>query len=96
MLSELSQIVHQIVLNSSTPAKALAEDVGKSYSTLLREVNPYDSGAKLGVETLMAIMRETGNVDPLVYMARELGFELVPNHQVKTSHKAKHPYMHSA
>ncbi|MFV0346961.1 MAG: phage regulatory CII family protein [Halodesulfovibrio sp.] len=78
MLTDLSRIVHQVVLNSHVPAKALAKEVGKSYSTLLREVNPYDTGAKLGVETLMEIMRQTGNVDPLIYMARQFGFDLVP------------------
>ncbi|UZP65876.1 amino acid-binding protein [Desulfovibrio mangrovi] len=79
MLTDLSRIVHHVVLNSQMPAKALAKEVGKSYSTLLREVNPYDTGAKLGVDTLMEIMRQTGNVDPLIYMAKQFGFDLVPD-----------------
>lgn len=77
MISDLTKIVHQVVLNSQVPAKALAKEVGKSYSTLLREVNPYDTGAKLGVETLMDIMRQTGNVEPLKFMAMQFGFALV-------------------
>ncbi len=81
MISELMRIVHQVVLNSQIPAKALAKDVGKSYSTLLREVNPYDTGAKLGVETLMDIMRRTGNIEPLRYMAGQFGYALVSNAQ---------------
>lgn len=80
MISELTRIVHQVVLNSHIPAKALAKEIGKSYSTLLREVNPYDTGAKLGVDTLMDIMRETGNIEPLHYMAQQFGFSLTPVH----------------
>lgn len=51
---------------------------GKPYSTLLREVNPYDTGAKLGAETLMHIMKTTGNVTPLEKMALEMGYRLEP------------------
>ncbi|MCT4534551.1 phage regulatory CII family protein [Halodesulfovibrio sp.] len=77
MRSELTKIVHELVLNSPIPAKALAKEIGKPYSTLLREVNPYDAGAKLGVETLMDIMKKTGNVEPLEYIAQEMGFAIV-------------------
>ncbi|MEG6504515.1 phage regulatory CII family protein [Nitratidesulfovibrio sp. 1201_IL3209] len=79
MLSELTKIVHSIVLDSPTPAKALAKEIGKPYSTLLREINPYDTGAKLGVETLLEIMKHTGNIRPLEYMARQLGYRLEPD-----------------
>lgn len=51
---------------------------GSPYSTLLREVNPYDTGAKLGAETLMHIMKTTGNVTPLEKMALEMGYRLEP------------------
>ena len=78
MLSELNKIVHELVLNNPLPAKALAKEIGKPYSTLLREINPYDGGAKLGVETLLEIMRLTGNVEPLMFMARELGYNITP------------------
>ena len=77
MRSELTKIVHELVLNSPIPAKALAKEIGKPYSTLLREVNPYDAGAKLGVETLMEIMKKTGNVEPLEYIAQEMGYTIV-------------------
>lgn len=76
MLSELTRIVHNIVLDNPVPAKALAKEIGKPYSTLLREINPYDTGAKLGVETLLQIMKCTGNVKPLEYMAEQMGFRL--------------------
>ncbi len=77
MRSELTKIVHSLVLDSHIPAKALAKEIGKPYSTLLREINPYDTGAKLGVETLFQIMQQTGNVSPLEYMASKLGLKLV-------------------
>jgi len=41
-------------------------------------VNPYDTGAKLGAETLMHIMKTTGNVTPLEKMALEMGYRLEP------------------
>lgn len=78
MISELSQIVHGIVLDSSISARDLAFAIGKPYSTLLREVNPYDDGAKLSSETLLVIMETTGDITPLEYMARRLGYGLTP------------------
>lgn len=78
MRSDLIKIVHTMVLDSPIPAKALAKEIGKPYSTLLREINPYDGGAKLGVETLLHIMQCTGNTKPLEFMAEQLGFALAP------------------
>ncbi len=71
--------VHDLVLESPLGAKAIAQAVGKPYSTLLREVNPYDAGAKLGAETLLNIMKITGNVTPLKQMASEMGYNLKPD-----------------
>lgn len=76
MRSELIKILHNLVLDNPIPAKVLAKEIGKPYSTLLREINPYDTGAKLGVETLLQIMKCTQNVTPLEYMAEQLGFSL--------------------
>ncbi len=78
MVSELSTLIHNLVLDNPVPAKDLAKAIGKPYSTLLREVNPYDSGAKLGAETLLHIMAQTGDIKPLEYMAAKLGLRLVP------------------
>ena len=77
MRSNLIDILHDVVLESDIPAKALAEEIGKPYSTLLREVNPHDAGAKLGAETMFEIIKRTHNVAPLEYMANELGYSLV-------------------
>ncbi len=79
MTSEFATIIHNLVLDSSMSAKDLAKAIGKPYSTLLREVNPYDSGAKLGAESLFQIMAVTGNYKPMEYMAEQLGMDLVIN-----------------
>lgn len=81
---ELTRIVHTSILESPIPAKVIAKKIGKPYSTLLREVNPYDEGAKLGVETLLQILKITGDTAPLEYMAAELGMELVSKKMRKT------------
>jgi hypothetical protein len=81
---ELTRIVHTSILESPIPAKIIAKKIGKPYSTLLREVNPYDEGAKLGVETLLQILKITGDTTPLEYMASELGLELVSKKMRKT------------
>ncbi len=47
---------------------------------LLREVNPFDDGAKLGAETLVDIMRVTGNIQPLEHIAEQFGYELKRTH----------------
>ncbi|MBU1610209.1 MAG: amino acid-binding protein, partial [Proteobacteria bacterium] len=74
----VTKVVQDMVLNGPIEAKELCVRIGKPYSTLLREINPFDSRAKLGVETLLDIIRVTGNNEPLKFMARELGFGLVP------------------
>lgn len=79
--------VHDLVLESPIGAKAIAQAVGKPYSTLLREVNPYDAGAKLGAETLLSIMKITGNVAPLKQMASEMGYRLEPTNHEKNATK---------
>ena len=55
-----------------------AVKIGKPYSTMMREVNPNDKGAKVGADTLMDIVRATKDISPLVFMAKELGYRLVP------------------
>jgi len=81
MQKNIIQIVHELVLENELSARGVAEQLSKPYSTLLREINQYDKSAKLGVETLLDLMRLTRNVAPLEFMARELGFKLVPAQQ---------------
>ena len=78
MSANLISAVHDLVLESGLGAKNIAAAVGKPYSTLLREVNPF--GAKLGAETLVDIMRVTGNIQPLEHIAEQFGYELKRTH----------------
>lgn len=78
MISEFSQMIHCMVLESPISARDLAKAVGKPYSTLLREINPYDSGAKLGVETYFQLLEKTGDLSSLEYMLHRLGLGLAP------------------
>ncbi len=76
MSEKIERAIQDLVVNGPVPVEVLAEKVGKSVKTLLREVNPEDPKAKLGAETLMEIMRITGGVEPLKLMAEELDFTL--------------------
>ena len=74
----LIAVVHNLVLESPKSAKALAKEIGKPYATLLREINPNDTGAKLGAETLLELMQCSGNIEPLRYLAENMGYRVVP------------------
>ena len=73
----LKELVHACVCNSRVPAKVVADGLKKKYSTLMREVNPYDESAKLGIDTCLELMRITGNIEPLEFMAQQLGYSLI-------------------
>lgn len=81
MPQSLDKAIQESVLESQKGAKAIAIAiaiaVGKSYSTLMREINPCDTGAKLGVGTFMGIIKTTGDVRPLELLAAELGYRLI-------------------
>ncbi len=75
---KLTRIIQETILEGRKPAKVVSQEIGKPYSTMLREANPFDTTAKVGVETLMDIMRVTNNPAALRYMAELMGYELVP------------------
>ena len=77
-MSKIIKSVHKLVTEGKMSAKSIATAVNKPYSTLLRETNPYDPGAKLGVETFMDIIKATGDTRPLELMVQELGYRLTP------------------
>ncbi|WP_320170238.1 phage regulatory CII family protein [Maridesulfovibrio sp.] len=77
-LLSITKVTQDIVLEGNKPAKEVAKSIGKPYSTLLREINPFDDNAKLGAETLMDILRATNEVKPLEYIARSIGYTLKP------------------
>ena len=58
-MNEFYQLIQDTVSRSPIGAKAVAVKIGKPYSTMMREVNPNDKGAKVGADTLMDIVRAT-------------------------------------
>ena len=78
MSDGLLTVLQDTVFLSGYSASDIAKGIRKPYSTLMRECNPYDKGAKLGVVTLFEIMDFTKNIEPLRYMASRMGYELTP------------------
>jgi len=72
----IENLMQDVVFGSEMKAREIAAKIGKRYPTLLRELNPADIGAKLGLSTAYHIMKITGNVKPLEFMASELGYRL--------------------
>ena len=75
-ISEFSLLIQDVIIKEPVQVQKLARGVGKTYSALVHEANPYDSGAKLGAETLLRIMEVSRDMRPLMYMAKKLGVEL--------------------
>lgn len=78
MISECSRMIHCMVLEHPVSARELAKAEGKPYSTLLREANPYDAGAKLGVETYFQLLEQTRDLSSLEHLLHRLGLCLAP------------------
>ena len=74
---ELSLLIQDVVRKDPSKLTALARKAGKRCSTLLREADPHNARAKMGIETLFSVMEASGDVSPLDYMARKLGLNLV-------------------
>ena len=75
---ELTRIIQDSVLGSSTNSREIAKKIDKPYPTLMREINPEDTGAKVGVNDLIPLMEVTGNIEPLTYLANSMKFLLIP------------------
>jgi hypothetical protein len=76
-MGELSQLIQDVVKKDPAKLPVLARKAGKRCSTLLREADPHDVHAKMGIETLLSVMEASGDVSPLDYMAHQLGCVLV-------------------
>ena len=80
----LSEAVEIMVDGCGKPLKVIAADVGRAYSTLVRELDRADVGAKLGVDELTPLMRACCGERPeesplpLLWLAEKFGFRLVP------------------
>lgn len=81
-MKSVTRVVQEMVMNNGEPLKSLASKIGKPYPTLLRELNPYDKGAKLGVETMLDLMQATQDYRPLQYMADTLGLAVTPKPEI--------------
>lgn len=77
MRETVTRVTQNMVLGARQ-SKWVAEQIGKPYPTMMRELNPYDQSAKLGADTLLDIMRATKDITALEFMAKELGYELNP------------------
>jgi hypothetical protein len=75
-MSDVYEILEDMVDRSGKNRREVAEDLGREYSTLRRELNPFDQGAKIGVELLIPLMRSTGRTDILQYLAERMGYRL--------------------
>lgn len=87
MPQDLQRIILEMVRNAPQPIKTIADQVGKPYSTLMRELDPEDRGAKLGVDMLLPLMQACDSVAPLRYMAGMMShrvsstMEIIPDKQ---------------
>ncbi len=85
----LTKKMQDVVLEGRVSAKEVCREIKKPYSTLLRELNPFDTHAKLGAETMFEIVKATHNVSILEFMARELGYTLMPVDSAEPSRPRK-------
>ena len=80
----LSEVCSRMVDDSGRPLKAVAAEIGKGYSTLYRELDAQDEGAKLGVDTLLPLIRACVPSPfrvpppPLIWLNSKCGFKAVP------------------
>ena len=74
---ELSLLIQRVVRKDPARIPYLAKFAGKRCSTLLREADPHNTRAKMGIDTLLAVMEASEDVSPLAYMAHKMGLRLV-------------------
>lgn len=80
----LADAVNVMIDDSGKTIKAIVADVGKNYNTFMRELNPNDEGAKIGVEMLYPLIVACCGQNPkeapapLLWLCHRLGFEPLP------------------
>ncbi|WFS61934.1 hypothetical protein LF599_14870 [Pseudodesulfovibrio thermohalotolerans] len=87
----LTKKMQDLVLDGHIPAKEVSRAIKKPYSTLLRELNPFDAHAKLGAETMFEIVKATRNISILEFMAREMGYTLMPLDGIRRVERGSSP-----
>ena len=76
LADEFSKLIQDVVMSDPAGLHQMARSAGKKCSTLIREANPYDSGAKMSADTLLKVMEVSRDIRPLAYMAQKMGLEL--------------------
>ena len=79
---DISSVILEMIQNCPRPIKVIADELGKPYSTLMREIDPEDRRAKLGVEMLLPLMRACGSMAPLRCLAEAMGYRLVSSQDI--------------
>jgi len=82
MKEDLLFLIRSMVMENRMSAREIAIALKKPYSTLMRECNPYDKGAKLGVETFFEVTKLTGDIEALRWIAHDLGYDLVQSDDI--------------
>lgn len=90
MDDDVQRLILEMVQNSHIPIKTLAENVGKPYSTLMREIDPGDRGAKLGVELLLPLMKACNSIAPLCHMASAMGYRVASMREISPDKSTFH------
>jgi len=90
MDDDVQRLILEMVQNSHIPIKTLAENVGKPYSTLMREIDPGDRGAKLGVELLLPLMKACNSIAPLRHMAAAMGYRVASMREISPDKSTFH------
>lgn len=82
MDTEILHLLYDMARNNDKSIKSISEEIGKPYSTLMRELDPADKGAKLGVELLSPLMQSCESIAPLRLLASRLGYRVVANKNI--------------
>jgi len=83
MTKDIQSLILAMVQDCSRPIKVIAEELGKPYSTLMRELDPEDRRAKLGVEMLLPLMQACNSALPLRYLAEAMEYRIVSVKDIK-------------
>ncbi|MYL85184.1 hypothetical protein GTA51_18965 [Desulfovibrio aerotolerans] len=82
MSADIRNVILEMIQNCPKPIKVVAAEIGKPYSTLMRELDPEDRRAKLGVEMLLPLMQACNGAAPLRHLAEAMGYRLVSNREI--------------
>ncbi len=80
----LSEVCSRMVDDCGRTLKAIAAEIGKGYSTLYRELDAQDEGGKIGVDTLLPLIRACHEFPlktppaPVIWLNSKCGFRAVP------------------